>query len=1044
MATRKKFGKTSEIVTIPEVIEEASKLTSLSVAHKTGTVMFFLGLFLIGIISFRLIPLSLFPETTYPGLTIETEYFGVGPEKIEEILTKPIEETVSTLGGIEQLFSTSEEGKSKVHIQFDPKVDLDSKSLEVRDKVEQISYLFPRETQKPVILHYDPTQKPAFIITPKSESLNIMEIREISDREIKKLIEGISGVSEVIVAGGKPREILISCDAQKMSKYNIRMDLLLQILQESNYNDASGEIKEGSAQIPIYVKGRLRNLKQIESLALRSDASGKLIRISDVAKVNYSYREESTAARLNGQNTVSIFVYRAGTANLLEVSSKLKKELNIARTSNLHFDITYDQAETIIGAIKNFILAALIGIIFYLIGSAIFFRELFTAFVHIALLVSQFFIVSIFLYFIGIDYNLVTIVGIILSTGCGFTVFIASRLFSRNESIFSGINFIKKEIFSTILLILGVFLPISFATKDLKTLYGGLGLVLVLGFFISFIVSLTLLPIIEIHLITKNRFVLNLNFFPDFFKRINNYLISKTLFLLEEARTKPNLFLLFYVSVCLIGIIIYLYSNHEFVNKIEEKQLIGNVEFPSGTSFSRINSTTERIENKLSTLASIKEVNSRVEIGRSTIVVKFHDSISDSEEIGKELEEFIGDIKPAFIYFAGSNDEASLKEITIDVIGDDLTKLDEITREVSSVAQSLIPNVRHVLLRYKPPRDEVRIVLDKTKSESLGITSEEIGKLVRYGVQGGVATKFIEEGREVDVRIQYDTDFRNSFADIRDYRITTQDGNSVPLMEVATINRDTTPVRIYRKNKRRVLSFSLRVSNLSLTEILSKLEKLKKIKLPDQYRIEFSEHLEKVISNQKKMNSILSFSAFILFMILSSYLESLKKPILLLSVLPLPLALIITSLFLLNLPMTISVYIGMILISSFALFETFIFSKELSIWKSELEFKETEKLPKAIQELVSKLIGKFFQLWLLIGIFYLPQVFIFGPGSAMLKTISITIVLGLIALSIFVPFIFLTFYFYTETFRYAISKNFNRSRFFLLQKMNQKLRRKTE
>ncbi|MBM9576363.1 efflux RND transporter permease subunit [Leptospira sp. 201903070] len=1042
MAARKKSKKTPDIITIPEYVEAPSGLTNLALTHKTGTVMFFLGLFLIGTISFRFIPLSLFPETTYPGLTIETEYFGVGPEKIEEILTKPIEETVSTLGGIEQLFSTSEEGKSKVHIQFDPKVDLDAKSLEVRDKVEQISYLFPRETQKPVILHYDPTQKPAFIITPKSDSLNIMEIREISDREIKKLIEGISGVSEVIIAGGKPREILIACDAQKMSKYNIRMDLLLQILQESNYNDASGEIKEGSTQIPIYIKGRLRNLKQIESLALRSDASGKLIRISDVASVSYSYREESTAARLNGQNTVSIFVYRSGTANLLEVSSKLKKELKQAETENLHFDITYDQADTIVGAIKNFILAALIGIIFYLIFSAIFFQEILTAIVNVTLLIFQFFIVSIFLYFLDIDYNLVTIVGIILSTGCGFTVFIASRLFIQNKHFFSGINFIKKEIFTTILLVLGIFLPISFATKELRTLYGGLGLVLVLGFFISFLVSLTLIPILEIYLAKKIKFIFRIQIFTDYFQKINRNITAKTIFLLEEVRTKPKLFLFFYMSICFFGVITYIYSNHEFVNKIEEKQLIGNVEFPSGTSFSRINSTTERIENKLSTLASIKEVNSRVEIGRSTIVVKFHDSITDAEEIGKELEEFIGDIKPAFIYFAGSNDEALLKEITIDVIGDDLQKLDEITREASSAAQNLIPNVRHVLLRYKPPRDEVRIILDKSKSESLGITSEEIGKLVRYGVQGGVATKFIEEGREVDVRIQYNSEFRNSFADVRDYRITTQDGRSVPLMEVATIARDTTPVRIYRKNKRRVLSFSLRVSNLSLSEILAKLDKLKKVKLPDQYRIEFSEHLEKVISNQKKMNSILSFSALILFMILASYLESLRKPILLLSALPIPLTIIISSLFIMDLPITISVYIGMILISTFALFETFIFSKELSYWKNELEFKETKKLPKNIQELISKLIGNFFQLWLLVGIFYAPQVFIFGTGSAMLKTISITIVLGLISLSFFVPFIFLSFYLYSKTFNKVIITNFDRIRLFILQRIIPKLRRK--
>lgn len=1045
MAKKKTSNKLKEIVTIPEteLFSPESKLTELALSHKTGTVMFFLGMILIGIISFRFIPVSLFPETAYPGLTIETEYFGVGPEKIEEILTKPIEESVSTLGGIEQIFSTSEEGKSKVHVQFDPKVDLDSKSLEIRDKVEQVSYMFPRETQKPVILHYDPTQKPVFIITPKSESLGIMDIREISDREIKKLIEGIPGVSEVIVAGGKPREILIACDSQKMSRYNIRMDLLLQILQEANYNDTSGEINEGTNQIPVYVKGRLKNLKQIESLALRSDPSGKLIRIEDVATVSYSYREESTAARINGQNTVSIYVYRAGTSNLLDVSQKLRKELKNAETESLRFEITYDQAETVQGAITNFIIAGLAGILFYCLGSFLLFKELISSVKNVALLILQFFLCSVFLYFSGIDYNLITIAGVILSMGCGFTVYIICRLFNTPESKLEGINFTKGEILTTILLVGGVFLPISFATKELRTVYGGLGFVLVSGFLISFLLSLTLVPIFDnrFHFENLEASIYRANFLSEFIFDIQNKISKKSVYLIEYFRSRPQIFLFSYIGICAFSVLVYSCSKHEFVNKIEEKQLIGNVEFPSGTSFTRINQTTERIENQLSKLEGIKEINSRVEIGRSTIVVKFHDSVSDPEEIGKELETMIGDIKPAFVYFSGSNDEALLKEITIDVIGDDLLKLDELTREASSAAQSLIPKVRHVLLRYKPPRDEVRILIDKDKSESLGVTSEEIGKLIRYGVQGGVATKFIEEGREVDVRIQYESEFRNSFSDIKDYRITTTEGKSIPLMEVATILRDSTPVRIYRKNKRRVLSFSLRISDLSLSEILSKLEKLKEVKLPDQYRIEFSEHLEKVIANQKRMNAILSFSVLILFMILASYLESLKKPFLFLSVLPVPIACIVLVFYAFDLPLTVSIYIGMILISSFALLQTFLLNKELSNYKESLgPFDESGPLSPEIQKIISRHIERFFQLWLLVGLFYFPQIFVFGTGSALLKSISLTLVLGLTGVCLFVPVTFAIFYLYSDTLKKTALSLFLNVRHYLKTKIEETIR----
>ncbi|UOG58887.1 efflux RND transporter permease subunit [Leptospira noguchii] len=1034
MAKNKKKSDLKEYTTVPESGIKLSGLILWVEKHRTGTAMIFLSLILLGVIAFRFIPISLFPEAPYPGLTVETEYFGVGPEKIEEIITKPIEESVSTLGGIQHLFSVSEEGKSKVHIQFDQNADLEIKSLEIRDKVEQVSYRFPRETQKPVVLQYDPTQKPVFIIVPKSSSLNIMEIREISDREIKKIIEGIPGVSEVVVAGGKPREILISCDAQKMIGFGVDMNLLLSVLQEANHNENPGEVTEGSIQIPVYVKGRMRSLKEIEFLSLRKDEFGKLIRVGDVAKVNFSYREENSAARVNGQNTVSIYVYRAGTANLLAVSEELRKELKKAENTNLNFEILYDQAETVIQAIRNFFFASLIGFILFIIAASLIFQEFKSSCLFAFLLVCQFFIGSIFMYFLKIDYNLVTIVGLILGCGCCLCVFIVNQLFSdygKNSNSITG------EIFTTILLVSGVFLPILFTTKELKSIYGGLGFVLSVNFFISYLISITILPslrtkfqidikIFNVPKILKT-FIYKLDILSYYVHRMKEDIIDKTLSVIDYSRKRPKVFLSVYILFILIGIYFYSISKHEFINKVEEKQLIGNVEFPSGTSFSRINAITERIEKNLSELYNIKEVNSKVENGKSTIVVKFNESVSNVDEIGKELEEIVGDIKPAFIYFSGSNDEALLKEVTIDVIGDDLDKIDQITRQVSSVAQELLPNVRHVLLRYKPPREEVRVVIDKEKSESLGIRSQDIGRLLRYGIQGGVATKFIEEEREVDVRIRYDSNYRDQFTDLKEYKIDTEKGKSVPLLEIASLTRDTTPVRIYRKNKRRVLSFSLRIADMSLTEILPKLEKLKEIELPKQYRIEFSDSLQKVLEHQKKMNFILSFAGLILFMILASYLESLKGPFLLLSVLPLPLLFVIIIIYWIDLPLTIPVYIGMIIISAFGILETFILRKELSPWKNQGEKFEIGLMPYDLKEKIRTLLSKFFQLWFLIILFYLPSIFSFGTGAAMLKTVSITLILGLIGICFFTPIVFITFYLYTTAITNTITDVYRQS-----------------
>lgn len=1032
MAKSKKEGYLKEIVTQPYSPTHDLDSMNWLQKHKIAFIMLFSALVLLGVISFNLIPVSLYPETSYPGLTIETEYYGVGPEKIEEIITKPLEESVSILGGIEQIFSISEEGKSKVHILFDQNADLDSKSLEIRDKVEQVSAFFPRETQKPIVLHYDPSQKPAFIIVPKSKTLNLMDLREISDREIKKIIEGVSGITEVIVAGGKPREIHISCDHEKMVGYGIGMKQILNQLQEANLNDTSGEVQEGINRIPIHVKGRLKNLKQIESITLKSENSGRQVKISDIAKVSYSYREDDSAARVNGENTVSIYVYRSGTSNLLNISSQLLNELKKAETPDLKFEISFNQSDTIIGAIRNFLVASIIGFSLFVFGFYLLLGKIKTAVIIILLLLGQFFISSIFIYFAGIDYNLVTISGLVLSVGCSLAIFLSGLIFSQSSPISKGIQFIKSESLYAILLIAGVFLPVLFATKELKTVYGGLGFVLVTSFLLSFFTLIIFFPLLEdLIKIRKNELPtlefskeikIDIKQVPIFLKNIEDYFINKSLYILEKFQTRPSFFLIFYLLICLLCLILFSASNHEFVNKVEEKQLVGNLEFPSGTSFTKINETALKVETLLSDRQGIKEINSRIEAGQASIVVKFFDSMSDVDELGKELEELVGNIKPAFIYFSGGNDEATLKEITIDVIGDDLALLDKIVRSVSSKAQEISPNVRHVLLRYKPPREEVQVVIDKDKGERSGITAQEIGQSVRFGVQGGVATKFLEDGREIDVRIQYEKDFRDKISDIKDYQVTNENGDLIPLMEISTLVRGTTPVRIYRKNKRRVLSFSMRFSDSNISDIIDNLNELKQIPLPEHYRVEFSEQLNKVIENKQRINYILGFASLVLFMLLASFLESLQKPFLLLSVIPFPIFSILLCLFILKLPITVPVYLGVIIISALSVFETFLLMKKFEYWKMQSSELERISLSNDFVEVYSDFVRRFSKIWSIAGLFYIPQIFIFGVGSSLIKTISVTIVAGLIGIIIFVPLIFIFVYLYPNRIKYSFNE----------------------
>lgn len=981
--------------------------------HKVASWMFFVAVLLIGQISAFFLPISLYPNLVYPGLTIETEYFGVGPEKIEEIITKPIEESISTIGGIKQIFSTSEEGKSKIHIQFEAESNLDIRSLDIRDKLELATSNFPREVQKPVVLQYDPSQRPFFILTLKSDSLNLVDQREIADREIKKLFEGIPGISEVIVAGGSPREIQILCDPIKMNHLQIDFEDILRALQESNFNEAVGEIQESSKKYIITTRGRYQSLEKIrDTFVISKDQSTKNPRIRDLAEVKYSFREEDSASRLNGIESVSIYIYRAGTSNLIEISEKVKKAIKKIENKRIGFYINLDQGEVVKEVLSKCLLGTFFGMVFCIAIEYLLYKRLIFTMSVIILFVGSFSFISIVLFIFEYDFNLMTFLGLIQSFGIGILIVHLNRKFRIFQS--TSLTSIEGEIILCILVITGVFLPLIFASKDYKNLYGGLALVLISSLLSSYLISKFILPLLEQKISFNRLNVSESSKLDPFLAKAEDFFFDLTEFLIK----KPRWIFYSYLFFIFLGIYSFLKINQNHGNPIEEDQITGQVEFPSGTSFDHINEITKKIEQKLKPLKKVKEMSSRVENGQSTITIKLNESLKDSDSYFQALEKEIGDIRPVFVYFSGMNDEFSFKEITIDVIGDSNEELDSIIRDLANKAEEKISNVSNVLLRYKPPREELQLTIDRGKSELSGISINEIGRFIRYGIQGGVASKFFESSKEIDIKIQYDKKFRSKLKDLQSYVLNTKNGKQIPLIELVEFKKTTVPVKIFRKNKRRVLSFTIRFSQGNYSKFIEQLKSLKEVVLPENYRLEYSDQFESIMEKEKKITFLLVFSLLVLYMILASYSESLFLPFSLLSFFPVPISILFVNSYIFGVPLSIPIYVNLLLVGSIGILQTAIFRKRiLEKYESFSNFKKKRNSYLLLE--IPKFTLESLRIWLIVISFYLPFLFLFGVGSSFLKSVAFSFIFsGTIAL-VAVPFSFCLFHFFTDDLKQA-------------------------
>ncbi|MCE9598352.1 MAG: efflux RND transporter permease subunit [Spirochaetia bacterium] len=987
------------------------------------TVMLAVGAGLLGAIALFLIPVTLGHGVEYPGLTVEVNYSGVTPDKIEEIITRPIEDAVATVGGIEELFSVSEEGKTKVNIQFDQGSNVNLKALEVRERIDIVASAFPRETQKPVILRYDPDQRPVLIIVLNSTKKDLSELREIAERQIAKQLSGVQGVSQVSVAGGRMREVLVDCDRQKLQGYSLSMRDLFQALQKVNLNVAAGTIDDGGGRYKLYAKGRFKSVSEIKNTVVFSSSRNAMIRLGDVADVSYAFREQDSASRVDGEERVGLYVYRASRANLLDVSAEVNELLGTFALSDVSYAIIYDQAEQVRGTLQTFLVFVILGFIL----SCIVMRLVFGIRVRVALLLLLIACVaclsSIFvLYLMQMDLNLLTISGLVLAVGISIGLLGANGLSGAPSS---GVAPVKSVVFIGVLLICATFLPVVFSSREARLVYGGLAVSIIFAIIPGFILMLSVFPLLRERLKATTPFNVSLASLVRALSGIRHHLIARPAKLLRRAAqrlavlstARPigmewtiafiNRGLLFvetrltvvasaYFLFTIVGLFLLTGTPQEFGNPLEENEVRINIEFPSGTSFGVTDATTKKVEEKLKGVKGIKQINAKVEASQATVLLRLEKGQTADGAYTDFLRSTIGTVEPAFIYFASQAEGSALREVTIDCFGPDLDTLDKITRSLAKRTEAF-PEVRDVVLRYKSPRPELQVVVDKLKAEKAGITSKEVGEMVRYAIQGGVATKFIDQTRELDVRIRYKEIFRDNPDSINEISLSTLEKLFIPLKEVAVLRESLVPVKIYRKDKKRVFSFSFRPVNVEYSAIVNLVDKLRATELPLNYRISMSREFEKIQDTRSQFNRIGLIAFLLIFMIIASYFESLTKPLFVLAVIPAPLIIAGLILRLFGTTLTVPGLAAMLMLAAFTAAMTMQILTQLQ--------REGRNSGEPLSATIVDGIRPLLMGYLTTFAFFVPFLFAPGEGRSLLIGATVIMVCGLPVALILTPII---------------------------------------
>ncbi|MBA6262951.1 efflux RND transporter permease subunit [Colwellia sp. Bg11-12] len=483
-------------------------IVSTVVKRPVTVAMFTLAVMLFGMVGFSRLSVSLLPDLSYPTLTVRTDNAGAAPAEIEQLISKPIEESVGVVKGIRKVHSISKAGQSDVVIEFEWGVAMNFATQNVREKLDIIA--LPKDVNKPIILRFNPALDPIIRLGLSTENTHpraLKKIRTFAEQEIKRQLETISGVAAVQLGGGLQQEIQVVFDQEKAARRGITAQSIVSRIQSENINMSAGRVYDGQQEYLVRTVNQFVSLEQLGNMIVKQ-ADGKTIYLKDIAQVIDGEKERTDITRINNNEAIELAIYKEGDANTVTVAKAVNAKLaKLEETlpEELTFTVIYDQSEFIVNAVDEVKSAALIGGLLAMLILYLFLGNFFnTIIISLAIPIS---IIATFnlMFANDISLNIMSLGGIALAVGLLVDNAIVvleniARYREKGASIIDaaikGTDEVSGAVIASTLTTLAVFFPLAFVTGFAGQLFSDQAMTVTFALLASLVVALTLIPML--------------------------------------------------------------------------------------------------------------------------------------------------------------------------------------------------------------------------------------------------------------------------------------------------------------------------------------------------------------------------------------------------------------------------------------------------------------------------------------------------------------------------------------------------------------------
>ncbi|WP_458406665.1 efflux RND transporter permease subunit [Anaerotignum sp.] len=854
------------------------------------------------------------PDMDLPIAVAATTYVGASPEEVENLISKPLEEGLGSIANVDTITSVSAANMSMVVLQFVDGTDIDMAAVDMRDKLDQIESTLPDGANEPMVIKMDINAIP-IMLGVKAENMDLNALNEMLDENVVNRLERIEGVASVDLTGGIEREIRVTIDPAKLAGYGLTTNTISGILAAENMNLPSGDLAQGDTTVSIRTIGEFKSLQDIQNLPIPT-ATGAVVHLSDVARVEEVEADRSSFMYMNGERGILISVDKQSTANLVKVSDALKAEIEDLQEDfpELEIYMLTDTAEYIELSLSNITETAFLAAVIAFFVLFLFLKNAITAGIIAVSIPTSIMATFGLMYVTGINMNMISMGGVAIGIGMlvdNSVVVLDSiyqyyeRGYSATEAAEIGAREVSMAITASTLTTVAVFVPLAMQGGTTGAMMQNLSFTIVYALVASVVVALTFVPM-ACGLLLKREVKTfswkNVRFlsFLDHWDAAIDMLSRKYELVLKWALSHRKKTVITVVVVFILSLFSVPLAGIDFMATMDQGSASITVELPNGTELDTTEETALEVLYRLEQIPEAEMIYASVGSGMmsagtnsasiSMNLVDKDDRDRSTEEVCKEVEKLLADIPGAEITVSSSNSamgSMASADVTMNVYGYDSKTLVAVEKELVPYLEE-IPGLSKVEGSTGDTVPEAMITIDRGKASQYGITTASVAGALNTAISGSTATEYKVDGTEIDVVLRYDTEQVNYLTDLKDLTVTSAMGTQVPLGNFATISMGETATTIMRENQKNYITINADAGDLSGGEAQELVEDaMAEFELPDGCYYEFGGMTEMMNESFQKLGLAMVVAVLLVYMIMASQFESLRYPFIVMFSMPL-------------------------------------------------------------------------------------------------------------------------------------------------------------